>query len=77
MKEVMPKVGKAIRDAYHWVAFEHPVFLYLDNAGGHGTQDIVDEYVKDLVDKYNAICIHQRPCLSATNMLDLGVWMAL
>ena len=26
MSEVMPDVGQAIRDAYHWVDFEHPIF---------------------------------------------------
>ena len=36
MKEVMPEVGKAIRDAYHWVHHSIPIYLYMDNAGGHG-----------------------------------------
>ena len=27
--------------------------------------------------KFNVICVHQRPRSPATNMLDLGVWMAL
>ena len=53
-----------------------PIFLYLDNAGGHGTDDCVAEYVKILKDDYNVICIHQRPRSPATNMLDLGIWMA-
>ena len=53
-----------------------PIFLYLDNAGGHGTDDCVAEYVKALKDDYNVICIHQRPRSPATNMLDLGIWMA-
>ena len=30
-----------------------------------------------LKDEYNVICVHQRPRSPATNMLDLGVWMAL
>ena len=77
MDEVMPQVGQAIRDTYHWVPREHPIFLYLDNAGGHGTQEIVDKYVKYLKDDFNVVCVHQRPRSPATNMLDLGVWMAL
>ena len=75
MKEVMPEVGKAIRAAYHWVLPRIPIFLYLDNAGGHGTQEVVDAYVKLLEVDYNVICVHQRPRSPATNILDLGVWM--
>lgn len=76
MEKVMPEVGKAIRDAYHWVHEDVPIFLFLDNAGGHGTQEVVDAYVKMLEDEHNVVCIHQRPRSPCTNMLDLGVWMA-
>ena len=48
----------------------------MDNAGGHGTDDCVTEYVKMLEEDYNVICVHQRLRSPATNMLDLGVWMA-
>ena len=77
MTDVMPKVGAAICAAYFWIAFAIPIFLYLDNAGGHGTQDAVDKYVKDLKKYFNVICVHQRPRTPASNMLDLGAWMAL
>lgn len=77
MKKVMPEVGEAIREAYHWVEKDTPIFLYLDNAGGHGTDETVDEYVGMLAEKHNVICVHQRPRSPATNMLDLGVWMAV
>ena len=75
MTEVMPEVGQATRSAYHWVLPRAPIFLYLDNAGGHGTQEAVDAYVKALKDDYNVICIHQRPCSPVTNFLHLGVWI--
>ena len=29
MEDVMPKVGKAICDAYHWVPTDHPIFFSL------------------------------------------------
>ena len=58
MKKVMPKVGKAICDSYHWVSLAIPIFLYLDNAGGHGTKEVVEAYVKALADDWNAICVH-------------------
>ena len=41
-EDIMPKVGKAICDAYHWVPTDYPIFLFLYNAGGHGTQDLID-----------------------------------
>lgn len=61
MKNTMPEVGKAIREAYHWVDINTPIFLYLDNAGGHGTKEVVDAYVKALEEDWNVICVHQRP----------------
>ena len=67
----------AIRASYHCVPDSIPIFLYLDNAGGHGTREIVDAYIRMLKDEYNVICIHQRPCSPEMNMLDLGVWMAI
>ena len=76
MVTAMEKVGKAIREAFHWVDKNWPIFLYLDNAGGHGKQYIVDKYVADLWDYHKVKCIHQVPRSPCTNMLDLGVWMA-
>ena len=77
MKNIMPKVGKAIRDAYHWVPRNIPIFMYLDNAGGRGTKEVVTAYDKSPLDEWNVICVHQRPRSPCTNVLDLGVWMAL
>ena len=71
----MAKVGKAIREVFHWVD-ENWAFLYLDNTGGHGKQHIVDKYVAGLWDDHKVKCIHQVPRSPCTNMLDLGVWMA-
>ena len=76
MKKVMPEVGEAIRASYNWVPDEITIFLYLDNAGGHGTKEVVEAYVNNLAEVFNVICVHQRPRSPATNMLDLGVWMA-
>ena len=77
MEKAIPKVGKKIRETYHCVSRTIPIFLYLDNAGGHGMNEVVDMYIKALKDDLNIICVHQRPCSPVTNMLDLGVWMAL
>jgi len=76
MTEIVPKIGNAIRDTYYWVLPGATIYLYLDNDGGHGTNEVVDTCVKVVKDNYNIECIHQRHCLPATNMQDLGVWMA-
>ena len=73
----MPKVGKAIFDVHHLVPHDIPIFMYLDNAGGHGINSVVVSYVKAMLDEWNVICIHHRSRLPYTNLLDLGVWMAL
>ena len=49
----------------------------MDNAGGHGTNDAIDEYVRMLKDKYNIETIFQVPRSPYTNVLDLGVWCSL
>ena len=48
MDDVMPDVGKAIREAYHWVPRDIPIYLYMDNAGGHGKKHVVEKYVATL-----------------------------
>ena len=73
MEMVMPEVGREICEKYHWVPLTTPIFLYLDNAEGHDTQEVNDQYVKALRDDFNIILVHQRPWSPATNMLDLGV----
>lgn len=74
MKEMMPKVGKYIHEAYHWVDILVPICLYLDNVGGDGIQEVVDWYMKYLFDNHNIISVHQRPRprTPVSNMLDLG-----
>ena len=49
----------------------------MDNAGGHGTVEAIDEYVKELKQKWNIEVIQQIPRSPYTNALDLGVWCPL
>ena len=49
----------------------------MDNAGGHGTKSVIEQYTKMLKDKYNIMIIHQVPRSPYTNLLDLGVWCSL
>ena len=38
MQQTMPKVGKAIHQQMPWIPRVQPVYLQMDNAGGHGTK---------------------------------------
>ena len=71
------EIGKAIRNKYYWVDEEEDIFLVMDNAGGHGTSDSKEEYVRILKEEYNVTVVWQVPNSPETNVLDLGVWMAI
>ena len=45
MEKIMDEVGNCIRAHYDKleVSREIPIFLFMDNAGGHGTKEIVDK----------------------------------
>ena len=47
------------------------------NAGGHGTNEAIEEYVRALKEKWNIETIIQVPCSPYTHILDLGVWCLL
>ena len=48
MLRVMDGIGKKIREKYYWVPASKTIYWCMDNAGGHGTKDAIDEYYKDL-----------------------------
>jgi hypothetical protein len=77
MKEHMDKIGKAIRAKYDWLPLTEEIYLVMDNAGGHGTKDTIDQYVADLLDTHNVRVLWQEPRGPELNLLDLGVWMSL
>ena len=71
-------IGKSIRKAYHWTRVDTtPIYLILDNAGGHGTTKAKQDYENILKKDYNIILDWQVPNSPETNLLDLGVWMAV
>ena len=49
----------------------------MDNAGGHGSNEVITTYSKTLHEQYNIEIIHQTPRSLYTNVLDLGIWMSL
>ena len=76
MLKVVDEIGTSIRKSFHWVEPDVPIYLYMDNAGGHGSKKCKREYKKKLRDKYNVLIIWQIAQSPETNMLDLGVWMS-
>ena len=77
MLRVMDDVGRQIRESMSWVPRTTPIFLSMDNAGGHGTKEAVEKYTNDLQRNHKVTIVQQVPRSPETNMLDLGVWCAL
>ena len=77
MMGIIKEIGESIRRKFHWVPIEKPVHLFIDNAGGHGTEEAKDNYVKWLETEYNVKVIWQVPNSPETNLLDLGVWRTI
>lgn len=44
MLQKMPEIGAALRSAYHWVQRDETIYLIMDNAGGHGSNDAMALY---------------------------------
>ena len=72
------ELGKSVRHAYRNVAGKNkPIVLVMDNAGGHGRNDVKKDY-EDVLNRDYKIIVHwQVPNSPETNLLDLGAWMAL
>ena len=77
MLDSIDEIGSSIREKMKWVPKTDPIHLFIDNAGGHGTNEGKDKYEKILKDKFNIILTWQVPNSPETNMLDLGAWMTI
>ena len=76
MEKVMPEVAHEMRRAYHWIPETDKLYLVMDNAGGHGTDNSKSRYT-EVMRKGNIEIIWQVPRSPETNMLDLGCWMSI
>ena len=77
MTHNMPLIGQAIRNAYYWVPKSHTIHLVMDNAGGHGTNEVKQDYTNMLKKTFNIEIVWQVPNSPEFNLLDLGAWMAI
>lgn len=76
MKKILKEqIGPAIRRAYWWVPKEEEIYCQLDNAGGHGSKEVIEGYVRMMKEKFNIILVFQSPSSPDFNALDRGVWM--
>lgn len=77
MNVVMPKVAAAIRQKMSpWIPADQIIYLVMDNAGGHGTEDTIWDYTL-LLSQYKIEVVQQIPRSPETNLLDLGIWMSI
>ena len=53
MLSAMDRIGKAIRNVYHWVNIDQACYIVMDNTGGHGTKDAINEYTNHLLNDYS------------------------
>ena len=72
MMDSIFEIGTAIQSSFHWVPQDVPIYLYMDNAGGHGINEIKKQYVRTLKLKFNIIVEWQVLNLPEANLLDLG-----
>ncbi len=73
----MPIIGAEIRRKMPFIPQDTTINLIMDNAGGHGTQEAIDEYTARLQRDFNIRIKHQAPRSPETNALDLGIWCSI
>jgi hypothetical protein len=71
------EIGENIRAKFHWVPMDTPITLFMDNAGGHGTDEAKNEYIRILHEEFNVSVEWQVPNSPETNLLDLGGWVTI
>ena len=77
MLSVMIRVGKAMRETFHWIPMHEKVNLFIDGAGGHGTNEAINAYDNNLMIYFNIKLVFQVPRTPYSNVLDLRIWRGL
>jgi hypothetical protein len=57
MLRILPIIATDICQQLHWVPPEEQVYLIMDNAGGHGTQQARDQYTRQLQHDYKIMSV--------------------
>ena len=53
MLQMIPTIGQKLRAAFHWVPENQKIYLFMDNAGGHGTDVAIAQYTGILKNQFN------------------------
>jgi hypothetical protein len=77
MLDIIPRFGERLRASFHWVPENEKNYLFMDHAGGHGTNAAIQQYTAILRDQFNVQIVRQVPRSLETNILDLGIWMSI
>ena len=77
MLSTMIRVGKAIREKFHWFPMHEKVNLFIDGTGGHRTNEDINVYDKNLIIDFNIKLVFQVPRTPHSNVLDLGICCGL
>ena len=77
MLDSMDEIGESIREKMSWVPLTTTIILFMDNAGGHGTDNAVKQYTQHLLHRYRIQIVQQVPRSPETNLLDLGIWRSI
>ena len=77
MMDNIRQIGEAVRLSHQNVDSFVPIYLFMDNAGGHGKILVKEEYSKILKEEYNVLVEWQTSNSPELNLLDLGIWMAI
>ncbi len=56
-----------------WVPWTELIYQVMDNAGGHGTQEAIEEYTRRALVEFNVVIIWQSVCSPEANALDLDI----
>ena len=73
----MIRVGKAIREKFHWVPMHEKVYFFIDGIGGHRTNEAINAYAKNLMTDFNIKLVFQVPRTPYSNVIDLRIWCGL
>ena len=57
MLQQVRNIGRAVRLKYDWMSWNTVIYLVLDNAEGHGTDEAKQEFERTLQKKYDIKCM--------------------
>ena len=61
MLSAMIRVGKVIREKLHWIPAREKIYLFIDGAGDHGTNEDINTYDKSLMIDFSIKLVFQVP----------------